>query len=340
MNALALKDAEISAENFIRLDAERIRAPAATTPASAWSLPPSHGKATSTAPTSRRSRRAHQPDKGGIVGGDIITKIAGKSLTEKDPKDDSSPGVRLISVIGTLAVGKPVDLELRRGTATKNIKVTPNDEPSGAIARMTPSPVELSRLPVDRLNQVMTFGGDMPSRAAMPVAPQFNLFNGSGNFAYAFGNNGLFASYELAPRNEKLGAYFGTTEGVLVVNNHVFEDRATAPGAPRDAVRGKIQYDTAYATNAPRAGIAARTGGNMVCDSAIRAGSTTINCRGRTELSLERCAGPGWRRWVLGSPGRTGQHRSRAGRRDRLGRRPQGDQSLAADEDRRQLRPQ
>ncbi len=60
----------------------------------------------------------------------------------------------------------------------------------------------------------------------MPAPAQFNLFTGDGGgFGYAFGNNGLFASYELAPLNEKLGAYFGTTEGVLVVNNHVFDNR-------------------------------------------------------------------------------------------------------------------
>jgi S1-C subfamily serine protease len=39
-----------------------------------------------------------------------------------------------------------------------------------------------------------------------------------GNFAYAFNVGGPLSSLEMVSLNEKLGAYFGTTEGVLVVN--------------------------------------------------------------------------------------------------------------------------
>jgi type II secretory pathway component PulC len=282
MNTLALRNAELDAQNFL---APMMKSLAAR-------RQPHLGVVVATEPRETDKYGAYiqavtpgsPADKGGIVAGDIITRIAGKSLTEKDPKDDSGPGVRLIGLIGALTVGKPVDVELRRGTQNKTVKITPNDEATGAIARMAPNAAEIiSRLPVDRLNQAMTFGGEMPGRAAAPAMPGFNAFmNGNGSFAYSFGDNGLFASYELAPLNEKLGAYFGTTEGVLVVNNHVLDERQTMPGSVRDAVTRKIQADSAYAQ---RASSAARAGA-MVCDSAVRAGGSTISCRsGRVDVS-------------------------------------------------------
>jgi hypothetical protein len=180
-------------------------------------------------------------EKAGIMSGDIITKIAGKSLTEKDPKDDSGPGVRLVSIIGTLTVGKPVDVELRRGTQNKTVKVTPDDGDAGAIAQ-----AELGvRLPLALdLNRALT----LRTRQPWNTDPQpFNVFsNGNGGaFSFSFGNNGLFASYELAPLNEKLGAYFGTSEGVLVVTNRSiqgFEEASIA--MPRDVVMGRMQTDS------------------------------------------------------------------------------------------------
>jgi membrane-associated protease RseP (regulator of RpoE activity) len=214
-------------------------------------------------------------DKAGIISGDIVVRIAGKSLTDKDAKDDSGPGIRLISIISTLTVGKPVDVELRRGTQNKTVKVTPNDEDSGMMARTAPSVAELSRLPADRLNQTWAYGGDMSMpRAAAPMAPSFSIFsNGSGDFGYSFGSNGLFAAYELAPVNEKLGAYFGTTEGVLVVNtvaNRGFDDAAPVIAtAPRAGSMGRMSRDTASAR-----------AGRMMCDTSAVPNGTTISCHG------------------------------------------------------------
>ena len=47
-----------------------------------------------------------------------------------------------------------------------------------------------------------------------------NVFSGGGpgSFFYSFSTNGLFSNLELVSLNEKLGSYFGTNEGVLVVN--------------------------------------------------------------------------------------------------------------------------
>ncbi len=253
-------------------------------------------------------------EKAGILSGDIIVRLAGKSVIDKDPKGEPNPGLHLISLIATLPVGKPVDVELRRGTQTVNLKITPTEDNSTMMSRTAPSVAEISRLPVDRITEAPGFGRVV----AAPAVSQFNVFgNGNGTFNYSFSTNGLFSNVELTSLNEKLGAYFGTTEGVLVVNVGAPREMLTlAPmmttgrggvgavaggrgsdsfkvmvrngvgtAAPRDVVMSKIQADSAYAQ---RAGAAARAGiaANMVCDSAIRSGSSTINCRsGRTDLN-------------------------------------------------------
>lgn len=247
LNTLALKNNELAAENFL--------APLMKSFAAAMRQP-HFGIGIDTRPRESDKYGAYitsvtpgsPAEKAGIMSGDIITKIAGKSLTDKDAKDDSGPGVRLISIISTLTVGKPVEVELRRGTQNKTVKVTPDESEGGVMARMAPSIAEASRLPVDRLNWTFAPRGETPARAGAVAVPGFNIFsNGNGAFAYSFGDNGLFASYELAPLNEKLGAYFGTTEGVLVVNNRsnrVFEEASVTTGMARDVVMGRIQADS------------------------------------------------------------------------------------------------
>lgn len=211
-------------------------------------------------------------EKAGILSGDVITRIGGKSLATTGAKEESNPGLRLISIIATLPTGKPVEVVLRRGTQTVTVKVTPVDEvASGTIARMAPNLTEIQRLPGDRFGEAL-------SLRTMPATPQYNVFaNGNGSVAYTFGTNGLFANIELTALNEKLGSYFGTTEGVLVVN--IGADRFSGemgsvffsnPASPRDVVNRKIQTDTAHTM--ARGGIAARTGRDSVM---IRIDSTT-----------------------------------------------------------------
>jgi len=160
-------------------------------------------------------------DKAGILSGDIITRFAGKSLAEKSSKDeseDTTPGLRLISIIIKLPVGKTVDVELRRGTQTKTVKVTPVEDETMAMVRRLPD--QLSA------NLSLTLPREIASRSApmSPMgeiaSPSFNVFGNGGSYFYSFGGNGLFANLELAPVNEKLGSYFGTSEGVLVISTN------------------------------------------------------------------------------------------------------------------------
>jgi C-terminal processing protease CtpA/Prc len=195
-------------------------------------------------------------ERAGIMSNDIIVRIAGQSLTEKSAKDkddESSPGMRLISIIATLAVGKPVDVELRRGTRTVNVKVTPTEEPTNQIAwTEIPSISDLQR-PGQPLAHEYAL-------RAMPAMPQTNLFS-NGNMAFTingmFADN-IFANLELTALNEKLGSYFGTSEGVLVVSTEAHRAFAMMAPAmadmPRDVV---IRQRTDSSARVGRAGAGA-----------------------------------------------------------------------------------
>ena len=225
INTLALKDAEIATQNLIAPMMKHI---------AALQRQPHLGIGVDTRPRDTDKWGAYvnavtpgsPADKAGILSGDIIMRIAGKSLTERPAKgegrEESSPGLRLINIVSQLEAGKPVDVELRRGSQNRTVKVTPvEDDDRVAIARVMPD-----RSPVaGRLAWTMpgrSLGGTLATPEAMLQfdAPSTSAFsNGmSSAYFYSFGSNGLFGNLELAPVNEKLGAYFGTSEGVLVVN--------------------------------------------------------------------------------------------------------------------------
>jgi S1-C subfamily serine protease len=208
-------------------------------------------------------------EKAGMMSDDFIVRIAGKSLTEKDGKDDSTPGLRLISIIATLQVGKPVDVQLRRGSQTVNVKVTPSEDTSGAIAlQELPSMItNLRRVPGEPATGEMLYRG-------MPTMPPSNLFsNGDLSFTIngMFGND-LFANLELTALNEKLGSYFGTSQGVLVVSTDAHRGYAIAApaivsGMPRDVVI-RMRADSAQRSQT-RAGATGGAGMMIRRDSTI-----------------------------------------------------------------------
>jgi S1-C subfamily serine protease len=152
--------------------------------------------------------------KAGIRSGDIITRINGKSLTAQDNmkhgEDESLPGVRLVEYASQLKPNDTLTVEYRRGTARQTTRLVTGNEPvmafdgfpdmgdshedgSGAIMRR--SPLEMGK------------GGQFGFEK-MP----------GGAMAYAFGFGGPLMNLELAPLNPDLGQYFGTTEGVLVID--------------------------------------------------------------------------------------------------------------------------
>ncbi len=201
--------------------------------------------------------------KAGILAGDVIARIGGKSVVEKDV----NPGQHLIGLISTLTVGKPVDVELRRGTQTVNLKVTPMEDSSNiAIVRNVPGVADMGRLPTERIAE-----GQFLRGLSQPMAEMSILSNAPGAYRVTFDNNGPFANIELTSLNEKLGRYFGATEGVLVVNvgiprDIVFAKTVTSAGT-RGGVAGggmMIRMDSvARKTTAPAGAAAGGRGGRV-----------------------------------------------------------------------------
>ena len=139
--------------------------------------------------------------KAGLKSGDVITRIDGKLLTTTDGtrsgRDESLPGLRLIEIASQLKPDQTVSIEYRREGTRHTTSVVTGDEP------------------------IMTFTypdwSGMSGARMLPRTPGFGTFGpGGGTFTFGFG--GPLMDLELAPLNADLGQYFGTTEGVLVID--------------------------------------------------------------------------------------------------------------------------
>jgi S1-C subfamily serine protease len=145
--------------------------------------------------------------KAGIRGGDIITKLNGKSLVRTGSADDrrgdeSLAGIKLLELVAKLDPQDTVMVEYRRGGETKTVSLVAGNERMLALGDGV-------------FNWNLSDDGDRGFRAL--TVPRMRIRSDhNGDFLFGFG--GPFADLELAPLNPDLGAYFGTTEGVLVID--------------------------------------------------------------------------------------------------------------------------
>lgn len=154
--------------------------------------------------------------KAGLRSGDIITKLDGKSLVraererarrDDDDDEESVAGLRLIEMVAKLEPGDTVSVEYVRERETRTASVVTSNERSLAM-RSFGGDREFT-LTVPEMEGRLTF-------PRTPTAPRVVAGPGQRGFMFNFG--GPFAELELAPVNADLGSYFGTTEGVLVID--------------------------------------------------------------------------------------------------------------------------
>jgi S1-C subfamily serine protease len=148
--------------------------------------------------------------KAGLQSGDIITRLDGQSLLGGDTKvgeDQSLPGLRLVELAAKFEPNDTISVEYQRGDSRRTTTLVTGNEPM-------PMGWSFSTDPDDRV-------WTMP----LPNIDRFRMPDGArlrserlpeGGFLFSYG--GPLSNVELAPLNADLGSYFGTTEGVLVIN--------------------------------------------------------------------------------------------------------------------------
>lgn len=195
-------------------------------------------------------------DKAGLRAGDIIVRLAGKTLTSNDdgerrPAEQSAPGLRLIEMIAKLEAGKPVQLTYRRDGDTRTTRVTPiDDESTFDVTVATPMGPRSATVPgtfqrIWRDGEGGTGGSialSMPTETSVPGS--YRMFADAvpaarSNLAFVSAFGGPLANLELASVNEKLGSYFGTTEGVLVIDVPEKDNMGLMPGDVITAIDGR-----------------------------------------------------------------------------------------------------
>jgi hypothetical protein len=151
--------------------------------------------------------------KAGLRSGDLITKLDGQSVLsggqaeqEADSRQ-SLPGLRLIELAARLEPSDTVPVEYLRGKDRKTISIITEDEPD--------SFAEGPGGPGGRPFTMRFFRPGMdPDRMPHPAGDMMDMGPGA---RFEFLGGGPLGDLELAPLNSDLGQYFGTTEGVLVI---------------------------------------------------------------------------------------------------------------------------
>jgi type II secretory pathway component PulC len=125
-------------------------------------------------------------ERAGLKAGDVLLAINDKPL--KRSSDLSSREV-LMQAMGEVKPGEKVQLKYRRDKKVTTATVTAEE-------------------PMDRMfNLPLAIRGEFGTRAALPFPPPLAMMRAVG----------VFGSAELVPLTPKLGQYFGTDKGLLVV---------------------------------------------------------------------------------------------------------------------------
>lgn len=129
-------------------------------------------------------------EEAGLRAGDVITSVNGESLTADNSNSASS---KLLDFMQGVETGDKIDVEYLRDGKSHSATLTPRPMGNNVFA--------------------FDFGGKDFVVPDVHVAPNVRQFS---NFVWHSDDG--FGAMELAPLSERLGSYFGTSEGLLVVS--------------------------------------------------------------------------------------------------------------------------
>jgi S1-C subfamily serine protease len=158
--------------------------------------------------------------KAGIRSGDIITRLDGTVLVNRAADrasadgDQSPPGLRLVELAARLKPNDTVSVELRRGKDRRTVRVVTDSEATNELALTVPGRTMWKQNADDSVQGFFRLAPDKQMRSPLYLGElgpagqsRMRVFVGS-----------PLGDLELAPINEDLGSYFGTSDGVLVIN--------------------------------------------------------------------------------------------------------------------------
>lgn len=183
----------------------------------------------------------------GIQSGDIVLRFNGKLVTEpgldlRDREGPSAPGIRLIEMASTLAPGDSAVVQYRRGRTLRSCTLVAGNDPV-AVTTSTNGTIYTWQTPLLTPSPPGTaFGygfGDnvtISSDSAVRV-PMYSRTRTPRPRMFLLGS--ALADLELAPLNPELGRYFGTAEGVLVIDVPPDSKLGLKPGDVVQSVDGR-----------------------------------------------------------------------------------------------------
>ncbi|MGE0352407.1 MAG: PDZ domain-containing protein [Gemmatimonadales bacterium] len=168
----------------------------------------------------------------GLQSGDVVAALDGQSIPQLTASNHkSSPGVTLVELVARHGAGDTVRVTYQRGQSRHTVRVVLEEM---AELAMSPFPDFMDVTPDEGAFEPVR----VPPGFRMAPLPTSRI---SGTFFFGAGLGDL----ELAPMNPGLGQYFGTADGVLVVNAPEATPLNLKPGDVILAVDGRRIPDPA-----------------------------------------------------------------------------------------------
>lgn len=151
-------------------------------------------------------------EEAGLMAGDVITSINAESLTAATEREANE---KLLDFMKGIEEGDELSVEYLRNGRTQTVDISPRSV-GGVFA--------------------FNFGGNDFTMQIPPVAP--HLGNRENRFVWLGGKSG-FGDMEMVKLTERLGSYFGTDEGILIVRAPENEELKLQDGDVIQSIDGR-----------------------------------------------------------------------------------------------------